>query len=1509
MSDSDNLQLQQSSTGAGVVDGHTAAATDVGWYILGENQENLGPYTFSELCDHFRNGFLQETTLAWAEGRSEWQPISAIPELTSTIYRAEVEGASGSLNGSNAGTKLQKQDKPASTSIEDELEKWQREIKEAEAEAERLKSGSVSSSFGTELVEDDQGRPSSPPDGEYEFTDAGTRYKWDKTLRVWAPQDDPPGGVDPYGLEEMTFATEDEVFPAINILDTSAEKEDELTGEKEEDGSDETAEINTNRKRKLPEQETEKKEANKPPESWFELKVNPHIYVTGLPTDVTLDEDDTGKHRIKLYTDKATGNLKGDALITYMKEPSVDLAIQLLDGAPLRLGDKLLMSVSRAKFEQKGERFITKQTDNKKKKKLKKVEQKLLGWGGRDDAKISIPATVVLRYMFSPAEMRSDESLCAEVEEDVKEESSKHGPFDSVKVCEHHPQGVVLVRFKDRKDAQKCVDAMHNRWYAKRQVHASIDDGSVNHAAVRDFDLEAERVSTSTLFNRGVGVLELRLVNSAFILAKKGPLGTIWIAAHLERKLRKNQVADTDIGVSVDSILFPEAPIALRLSSHLLLGVVRIYSRKVNYLFDDCSEALLKVKQAFRSAAVDLPPEESTAPYHSITLPETFDLDDFELPDNELFQGNYVDHHVSTREQITLQDTMDGVVYSTSQFGLDERFGDGDTSQAALELDEEVFQDKDAIGSEDEGVQGNDHNAYMDAATPEIKDETVTVSEAMPRDFNQEQVDDRAMRNELVEDAQAPQTPGLVEVPNSSSVREQLACDDHMEVEDLNAEEGRKASGELDANEVHKRDEDVSAEYNAEESAVTPMEVDKSLIDENANAENEQEEERAEHVHVTSPCCSHITTEMEDLGQVTTEAGTDVNNDVADKSDAVPPVESPGGPKDPGEENRDAIATEANQETDSSLQGDGQVFSRPDEQLNNAHETDEQLGDLTGFTESDLSAPEKVLAAPNRLGDENGFMVESTPDKEDPRTCNEDAETNNITGKKRTFTESTLTAESLNSIESVGLIQSKRTAESVPDDDDLLSSILVGKSSFLKMRPTPVLEVASTKRLRSAPRSTATKRKVLMDDPMVLHGDVIRQQLTNTEGIRRVRKKAPCTISEIPYDLRGIVIIENVDRHASVGVVEDNECSVKAVEENETEESSALQARPNDSEEQPAEAHTPPQEEGKDDNELGEKICDVEVAKEGDGAADEVNLLVNDEISQMPFEDKLDGVEDLQVEGCHENRDGGLGGEDVSADVNEKSCSDVIEIAEGDVDNNATLNETDLKVEDELPCEDKKTEASVEVSEIGIDDRTPCDNTVGSIESVEAGDFSNLALETCNEHLVEENNDGVNPEIESGNKDEPHNEMFDEEAYMQSAQDADPTSRDGLMGDNDEMDTMEVAHDTGFLNVDDDEVDEDHEDDGMQDGDETRLLENSGWSSRTRAVAKYLQTIFDKEAENGKNVVVADKLLAGKTRKEASRMFFETLVLKTRDYIQVEQAKPYESIIIKPRPRLTKSIF
>ena len=38
---------------------------------------------------------------------------------------------------------------------------------------------------------------------------------------------------------------------------------------------------------------------------------------------------------------------------------------------------------------------------------------------------------------------------------------------------------------------------------------------------------------------------------SQFILAKKGPLGKIWLAAHLDKKLTKNQIFQTDIKASV----------------------------------------------------------------------------------------------------------------------------------------------------------------------------------------------------------------------------------------------------------------------------------------------------------------------------------------------------------------------------------------------------------------------------------------------------------------------------------------------------------------------------------------------------------------------------------------------------------------------------------------------------------------------------------------------------------------------------------------------------------------------------------------------------------------------------------------------------------------------------------------------------------------------------------------------------------------------------------------------
>lgn len=65
-------------------------------------------------------------------------------------------------------------------SNDDEFEKWQKEIEAAEVEAE--------GENGVIGIGDDD-RPSTPPEGEEEFTDYDrTTYKWDRGLRAWVPQ-------------------------------------------------------------------------------------------------------------------------------------------------------------------------------------------------------------------------------------------------------------------------------------------------------------------------------------------------------------------------------------------------------------------------------------------------------------------------------------------------------------------------------------------------------------------------------------------------------------------------------------------------------------------------------------------------------------------------------------------------------------------------------------------------------------------------------------------------------------------------------------------------------------------------------------------------------------------------------------------------------------------------------------------------------------------------------------------------------------------------------------------------------------------------------------------------------------------------------------------------------------------------------------------------------------------------------------------------------------------------
>ncbi|KAJ1616225.1 Rad21/Rec8-like protein, partial [Pavlovales sp. CCMP2436] len=109
------------------------------------------------------------------------------------------------------------------------------------------------------------------------------------------------------------------------------------------------------------------------------------------------------------------------------------------------------------------------------------------------------------------------------------------------------------------------------------------------------------------------------------LLTKRGtPLGNAWLAAHLEKKLHKGQIIKTDVhGTVAEVIEMENGQLALRISGHLLLGVVRIFSRQVDYLLDDAKEAVIRVRLAFKPTTVDMAQDASTANrrFDELTLP------------------------------------------------------------------------------------------------------------------------------------------------------------------------------------------------------------------------------------------------------------------------------------------------------------------------------------------------------------------------------------------------------------------------------------------------------------------------------------------------------------------------------------------------------------------------------------------------------------------------------------------------------------------------------------------------------------------------------------------------------------------------------------------------------------------------------------------------------------------------------------------------------------------------
>ena len=245
-------------------------------------------------------------------------------------------------------------------------------------------------------------------------------------------------------------------------------------------------------------------------------KSNTAIYVTGLPFDVTIpevadvfsrkcgviaEEIDSGSPRIKLYANDK-GEFKGDALVVFFKAPSVDMAIMLLDDTPFRIGDgessgKMRVQAADMSYkkvqndnegtpadkEKEKERQRARARDKQKIiKKTQKLDARLADWS--DDEPSAIQETsskfdkvVILKHMFTLAELAEDPAAILDIKEDIREECSKLGEVTNVVLFDMEEDGIASVRFTSGEAAKACVNLMSGRNFDGQKVEAYISDG------------------------------------------------------------------------------------------------------------------------------------------------------------------------------------------------------------------------------------------------------------------------------------------------------------------------------------------------------------------------------------------------------------------------------------------------------------------------------------------------------------------------------------------------------------------------------------------------------------------------------------------------------------------------------------------------------------------------------------------------------------------------------------------------------------------------------------------------------------------------------------------------------------------------------------------------------------------------------------------------------------------------------------------------------------------------
>lgn len=91
---------------------------------------------------------------------------------------------------------------------------------------------------------------------------------------------------------------------------------------------------------------------------------------------------------------------------------------------------------------------------------------------------------ITLKNMFDPAQMKTNEQMWVEINEDVRDECSKHGEILHMQV-DAHSQGIVYVKFDSAAAAASARQTLNMRWFAGRLITCDFTPSHVYDAQFR----------------------------------------------------------------------------------------------------------------------------------------------------------------------------------------------------------------------------------------------------------------------------------------------------------------------------------------------------------------------------------------------------------------------------------------------------------------------------------------------------------------------------------------------------------------------------------------------------------------------------------------------------------------------------------------------------------------------------------------------------------------------------------------------------------------------------------------------------------------------------------------------------------------------------------------------------------------------------------------------------------------------------------------------------------------